>query len=528
MAVYRIQAPDGVHKIEGPDNATPEQVMAAFQQLHATLSPNDPTSGHYDPTSDMGTFDRAAAGVGSGLADLYLGGKQLVGAATPEDAAAKRATDAPLMGTTAGKIGSFAGTALPALATLPIPGANTVTGAAAIGGALGALQPTASGESRGLNMGLGAGGGALGQVGANLFGRAIAPIRTALTPEDQRLAQAALQNGIPLDLAQRSGSKPLQIINSVLDNLPITSGREETKRAAQSQAFTRAVMGTTGTASDSAAPDVLAATRARLGNSFNDIYGRNSVNVDNQLVGDSVSALDRADNAAPIVAKTDKITANSSMPGQTYQDIRTQLRTLQGSQDPQVKAAAGQLKSALDDAAARSLSPTDAEALATTRAQYGNLKPIEQAMKSPNGTSGQIPYAAFRQAVSNDPRFVTGGGDLNDLARIGSRFLRDPISNSGTAQRGFYQNLLTQGAGSLALGGTLGTAGYLGGDAKTGAEAAALGILGPVAVQKALSNGLLGKYLVSSPERGLLADYIARLVAPGFVGGAAAALPRPQ
>lgn len=520
MTIYRVQTPDGILRIEGPENATEAQLIAAAK---AHSMPADPTDG-------MSTYDKAAAGVGSGMMDLYLGAKQRLGMASEQDVADKRKTDAPLVSSGAGKYGQMAGQALPALATLPIPGLNTLAGATATGAALGSLQPTTADESVAGNVLLGGVGGLAGQAGANAIGRIVAPVRGALNPEQQRLAKVLQDSGVKLDLAQQTGSKPLRIINSVLDNLPITSGREEAKKAAQKQAFSRAVLEKSGTNADAATPEVLDAAFNRLGGNFNDIYSRNAVKVDNPLMNDMVSALDKADNAAPIVAKTDKIMRNGpDIPGQKYQDIRTQLRTLQGSADPEVQSAAKDLKYALDNAATRSVSAKDAALLAETRQQYANLMPVAKAMKASNGVNGEIPVAQLRTAVANaDPRgYVRGKGDLNDLARAGSGFLSDSTPNSGTAQRFLYQSLLS---GGLGLGS--GAGGLLSGQDPMGAAGTAatglgMGLLGPVIAQKALNNGLLTKYLNSSEGRKLVAEEMKRYLAPMLIGGGALAAPRP-
>lgn len=162
----------------------------------------------YSPTDGMSTGELVAAGAGKFVSDVPLGAQQLhrdfgetvigasqyepeglmkyipaahlikylpqvqLGAAAsralgyddPEQAAALQAKvdevkrrDAPLMDTTAGKVGYVGG----ALATgLVTPGGAGATGRAMVGGTLGAAQPVATGESRTVNAAVGAAAGA--------------------------------------------------------------------------------------------------------------------------------------------------------------------------------------------------------------------------------------------------------------------------------------------------------------------------------------------------------------------------------
>src|SRR5690606_8968301 len=84
-----------------------------------------------------------------------------------------RELDAPLMNTTAGKIGNFAGQVAGTVPAMLIPGVNTYAGAAAFGAGAGALQPTVAGESRALNAGVGALGGLAGQKLGNVIGKTV-------------------------------------------------------------------------------------------------------------------------------------------------------------------------------------------------------------------------------------------------------------------------------------------------------------------------------------------------------------------
>jgi len=81
----------------------------------------------------------------------------------------KKRLDAPLKATTSGSVGNVVGKVAVGLPAAFVPGANTLTGAALIGGAQGLAEPTATGESVLKNAAIGAGAGAGGVV----LGRAL-------------------------------------------------------------------------------------------------------------------------------------------------------------------------------------------------------------------------------------------------------------------------------------------------------------------------------------------------------------------
>lgn len=139
-----------------------------------------PEADENDPTRDMSAGKLLAAGVGKSIVDAGRGLGQLVGAVSQDDVRQARALDAPLMRTGPGRIGATGGAVGMALlpgAVLKGAGAafnapalsaagtsylvpKTITGGAAVGSAMGLMQPAESMEERALNVGLGAAGGA--------------------------------------------------------------------------------------------------------------------------------------------------------------------------------------------------------------------------------------------------------------------------------------------------------------------------------------------------------------------------------
>jgi hypothetical protein len=96
------------------------------------------------PTSGMSGFDLGVAGFGKAFSDIGLGARQRAGFASFDEAKETRERDKPLMDTWQGKAGNIAGNVAAVLPATVLPFANTILGGAAVGGALGALQPSES------------------------------------------------------------------------------------------------------------------------------------------------------------------------------------------------------------------------------------------------------------------------------------------------------------------------------------------------------------------------------------------------
>ena len=112
------------------------------------------------------------------------------------------------------------------------------------------------------------------------------------------------------------------------------------------------------------------------------------------------------------------------------------------------------------------------------------------------------PSALLRSVeTANKTKGQRGYGDLYELSRSGRGVLADSVPDSGTAQRLFYQALMTGGAGGgLAYGATS--------DPETAALASIVALGGPKALQKFLNSkagqayftkGIAGGTAASSP-----------------------------
>lgn len=155
----------------------------AVRKLAAYLGTlTKPAPEKIDPTEGMSGTEKFLAGAGKGLTDIARGVGQAVGLVSEDDIKASRERDAALMKTGAGTAGNIVGTAAPALATALIPGANTVTGSAATGAVMGALQPVVDDESRLSNATIGGAAGAGGVLATRAVAGAYGALKGILEP----------------------------------------------------------------------------------------------------------------------------------------------------------------------------------------------------------------------------------------------------------------------------------------------------------------------------------------------------------
>lgn len=541
MPIFEVTAPDGkVYEVNGPEGSTKEQALSRVKSHYmarSQVAQDNITRGAQDFTGDMSFGQQFLAGAGKRFSDLALGAKQIFGGNPqptlsslvvgnqPNEADQKRALDRALMETPGAGVGSLATDLAITLPAIGVPALGTVRGAAALGAGMSALNPVGSNESRAMNMAVGGALGAGGALAGNLVGKLFQPVKSTLSPEAMALADKAVREGIPLDAAAITGSKPLQIANSVLEQLPFTSAVEAAKKTATQEGFTNAVLSRAGMGGRVADPAALAAQKTALGQTMEGIAGANTLDFNKGLVGELASiaseAAKRGKTASePIVSTIDSILAEVNnagvMGGKNYQAWRQMLRPLAQSGGPDSHLY-GQIRTALDKAFNSQIQGTgQAAAWNQANREYANLKTILEAAGGAGNQAAQNQIApsqlatAVRNAIGKEGNAL-GRGDLNELSRIGQLFVKDQIPNSGTAQRALIQGILTGGAGGL--GGYFATGNDPTKTAGMAAGAAAIGLGSPVVAQAILNNPALQAYLIrsaSSPIAGILAQAASR------------------
>lgn len=101
-----------------------------------------------DPTAGMSGMELGMAGFGKAFGDLGLAVKQALGMADTSNVDEVQRRDAPLMAKPEAAAGYVAGSVAKAVPVLMAPGGQSVLGASIYGGALGALEPIGSGDTR--------------------------------------------------------------------------------------------------------------------------------------------------------------------------------------------------------------------------------------------------------------------------------------------------------------------------------------------------------------------------------------------
>lgn len=356
-------------------------------------------------------------------------------------------------------------------------------------------------------------------AGAVAGGLAPAAGQRLITPlpanAERQAAVNTLRNEGVTDLTagQATGRKGLQYFESEMGG-----GAAANMQERQAEQFTRAALRRAGEDAPRATPEVVDNAFSRIGQQFDDLAARTNVRLDLPL-GNEMVRIERTyqqlvpPNArAPVVADTIRDIGQAAaqtggvMDGATYQALRSRLdRAGRASiRDPQLSQALFDLRGAIDDAMARSLTnANDRMAWRTARREYRNMLVIEKAATAAgeNAAQGLISPSALRNAtVSSQGRrnYARGQGDFSDLARSAEAVMK-PLPNSGTAPRLAAQ---TMGAGlGAVLGGSLG-----------GAMEGGLGAVAGTVIPR-----IAGRAAVSAPVRNYLGNQLLAGQAPASV-----------
>ena len=278
--------------------------------------------------------------------------------------------------------------------------------------------------------------------------------------ETLQLAKKAAQHGIRLTAPQVSPSRTAKLIDSGTSQVPLSGGGAV--RSQQQQQFNRAVGRTFGAESDKITPEVFREAKNRISSEFNRLASRNDMRITPELASklrgiaeESAAFGDDATHNAVMsaIARVNGQAVDGALPGRAYQSIDSMLGRI--SRNGGEKAHyLGEVREALRDAMGASVSPKDQAAWKAARKAWSNMKTVEPLVaKSPSGDIS--PAALMGRVTSNAPGKVSmaqgSRGEIGDLARIGQKFLKSQVPDSGTARRMMLFNGL-KGIGTAATG----------------------------------------------------------------------------
>ena len=342
-------------------------------------------------------------------------------------------------------------------------------------------------------------GALLAPVAVTAAQRLVTPV--GVSAERAAAADILRSEGVRPTAGQITGSKNLRYRESELGG-----ARAAEMADATGEQFTRAALSRAGIAADRATPEVMREGLRNLGDRFDDLATRTTVQFDNtlqnDLLADVVSYQQNATAVAPIVENTAnriaEIAAQNGgvIPGRNYQTLRSDIgRASARASDPSVKFALRDLQESLDDAVSRAMPSDILPAWQEVRNQYRNFLTLERAATGAgeDAALGIISPARLRNAtvVTQGRRnYVTGQGDFDELARSGQALLT-PLPQSGTAPR---LDARTLGG----LGGATGAgAGILAGGPEAAVIGALLGTMAPAVAGRALMSRPVQSYLAN-------------------------------
>lgn len=487
---------------------------AAAHAAYSPIAQANPNSNSPVGSEIGAILENMRAGAGKYFSDLGRGIGQKLGMVSYQDVKDTRALDAPLMATTAGKVGNIGAGILTTAPTMAIPGANTVTGAALIGAGTGLLQPAASTREAFTNPLIGAAVGAGAQyVGQKIGQYASNRLAARATQQAEDTSANSVRDAVLKEGRDAGYVVPPTEVNpsATATALESVSGKAATKQAAQAvnQRVTNKLVAT-----DLGLPptqpitqEALAQVRQQAGQVYQQVKQVGQIATDSEYL----NALTKITNASDEVAK--------AFPGATTPAAEKIDNLVNSLSQDQFSAAQAleytkrlrQQASANFSLAARSADP---EARALAQAQSQGADALEEMIGRHLDKVGNSDLLqAFQEArttiaKSYQAQAALKGGNVN-AQRLAQQLQKGkPMSDGfGLVARfadhfGDATKLPKGGVGVSKLAATVGGSGALVG-ALTGnvplVAASVAGSAAPYAVRQSLLSGV-GQRVLATPN----------------------------
>jgi hypothetical protein len=258
--------------------------------------------------------------------------------------------------------------------------------------------------------------------------------------------------GVPIDVAQATGSQFLNRTKAALSDNPFTAGKEAEFIAMQQSAYNKAIAKTMGEDANAITPDVIQNAKSRLGEIYDDLYNKYGSKISGQIYKDldairAESQMVLPATEQPIIKNIvddiiNKASANrSALTGEQYQAQKRILDRLI-AQNSNISPYATEIKETLLAGLKKSIKdPNDIALLQQTNKQYGNMKKIEDVVLK--DTQGNVSSALLSNSLATKAKrnaLYAEDKELANLARAGKDILEQKLPNSGTMARMLSQN----------------------------------------------------------------------------------------
>jgi hypothetical protein len=307
-------------------------------------------------------------------------------------------------------------------------------------------------------------GGALGTAIARAPGALAEPFKKALGSTEQQAVDTLRKAGVPIDVAQATGSEFLKRTKAASFDNPHTAGKEIDFANMQKAAYNKAIAKTMGEDAEAITPDVLQRAKQRLGGIYDDLSTRHQIAYDDVLKQNLNSIRDRAEQVLPeqnfpiIRKQIDSIInkANSNdgkLNGQQYQAAKEVLDDIAaggGKEGQYAKEIKDSLLDGLSRSAEAAGNKADVTLLKETNKQYGNFKKIEDVVLK--NEFGNVSPSLLNNSLATKGKrysFYQDDPELANLARAGKMVLEQKLPNSGTMARMLASNPVYAGTKAL-------------------------------------------------------------------------------
>ncbi len=461
LKTYTITGPDGKdYSIDGPEGATREQVIAKIKErmISQPVQATQKQDPYTETAQKQSVGENLLAGAGGGLYGMYLGAKQLLGQATPQELEDHKKAMAGLRSTTAGTIGDIGGQVAGAIPAAFIPGANTYVGAGVIGAGLGALQPTSKEGERANNMIMGGVGGVAGNAIGKGIGKLLKPVPRVANESRDAAIKTAEKLGLQILPGDRTGSLALHQAEAVLSRTQGSAGMFDRIKDANQRAINSTAAKSIGetllpTEQGLSAP-VIARASERISKTFNDLSAKSKVSLDDDFTKLIVRLQTTNEKLGPfrnpqvdsLIEKSTQLAQMRDIPGDVYQTIRSELTSSADDAYRAGNSAAGKamkdIRNALDTSAKKGLSESDQATWDAVRSQYAHLKTLVKGNVIEGGNVK--PSLIKNEMIKFNPQAYKSGKSSSALADIGNiaENFKQMVPNSGTPEQTAWRQML--------------------------------------------------------------------------------------